>query len=184
MALLQYVKSLSPRFQNETPKAVHPGPPVAPSPSSFLGNTTVRQQSPNRTSSRMRPARMFRPRTDLRARERQHEDRLRARPLDEVVDEVEESAVRPVEVFEEDRGVRVRVTDSGTGLPASAAPGLFRPFAFTGSAHGRDGFGLSLATAHALATALGGELRLVESGEGQGASLEVRLPLARPRVVA
>lgn len=35
MALLQYVKSFSPRFQNETPKAVHPGAPVAPSPSSI-----------------------------------------------------------------------------------------------------------------------------------------------------
>jgi mono/diheme cytochrome c family protein len=41
MALLQYVKSLSPRFQNETPKAVHPGPPVAPSPSSIAAGKKV-----------------------------------------------------------------------------------------------------------------------------------------------
>ncbi|HET8730169.1 MAG TPA: hybrid sensor histidine kinase/response regulator [Moraxellaceae bacterium] len=98
--------------------------------------------------------------------------------------EAGDSAQVTIDVFAEDRGVRVRVTDSGNGLAEKAATGLFRPFAFTGSAHGRDGFGLSLATAHALATALGGELRLVESCAGQGACLEVRLPLARPRVVA
>jgi mono/diheme cytochrome c family protein len=41
MALLQYVKSLSPRFQNETPKAVHPGAPVAASPSSIASGRKV-----------------------------------------------------------------------------------------------------------------------------------------------
>lgn len=86
-----------------------------------------------------------------------------------------------VEVREEERGVRIVVADSGPGLPASALPGLFRPFAFAGSAHGRDGYGLSLATAHALATALGGELRLLEPGAGGGVRLELRLPLTLPR---
>ncbi|HEX4869898.1 MAG TPA: hybrid sensor histidine kinase/response regulator [Moraxellaceae bacterium] len=86
-----------------------------------------------------------------------------------------------VTVREEERGLRMVVADSGPGLPARALPGLFRPFAFTGSAHGHDGFGLSLATAHALATALGGELRLLEAGEGRGARLELRLPLTLPR---
>ena len=78
----------------------------------------------------------------------------------------------------EARGVRVTVTDTGEGLPTAAREELFRPFSFTGAAHGRDGFGLSLATAHALATALGGQLQAADTGAGQGARLELRLPLA------
>ena len=75
------------------------------------------------------------------------------------------------------RDVRVTVADSGDGLAPAAREGLFRPFSFTGSAHGQDGFGLSLATAHALATALGGDLQAAPAAAGQGARLELRLPL-------
>lgn len=87
-----------------------------------------------------------------------------------------------VDVQVEGRGVRVGIQDSGEGLTAAARDGLFRPFAFMGAAHGSEGFGLSLATAHALATALGGDLRAVaDAASGQGARLELRLPLALPR---
>lgn len=41
LALLGYLKSLSPRFQNETPKAVHPGAPAAPSPSSIASGRKI-----------------------------------------------------------------------------------------------------------------------------------------------
>lgn len=80
----------------------------------------------------------------------------------------------------EGRGLRVGVEDSGEGLAAGSQAGLFRPFSFMGSAHGRDGFGLSLATAHALAQALGGDLRVVAPGPGAGTRLELRLPLTLP----
>jgi signal transduction histidine kinase len=82
-----------------------------------------------------------------------------------------------VTVAEDGRSVRVGVADSGDGLAPAVVEGLFRPFSFTGSAHGRDGFGLSLATAHALATALGGDLQAAGGAAGQGARLELRLPL-------
>jgi signal transduction histidine kinase len=82
-----------------------------------------------------------------------------------------------VTVLAEGRDVRVTVADSGDGLAPAALEGLFRPFSFTGSAHGQDGFGLSLATAHALATALGGDLQAAPARAGQGVRLELRLPL-------
>lgn len=83
-----------------------------------------------------------------------------------------------IAVQPEDRGVRVTVMDTGNGLTPAAREELFHPFSFTGAAHGRDGFGLSLATAHALATALGGQLQAADAG--QGTRLELRLPLTLP----
>ncbi len=80
----------------------------------------------------------------------------------------------------EARGLKVTITDSGEGLENTKRTGLFRPFLFAGSAHGHDGFGLSLATAHALATALGGELAALAPEPARGTSLALRLPLALP----
>lgn len=85
-----------------------------------------------------------------------------------------------LDLRQEGRGLRLGVENSGEGLAPGAQSELFRPFSFTGSAHGRDGFGLSLATAHALAHALGGDLRVVEPGPGAGTRLELRLPLTLP----
>lgn len=85
-----------------------------------------------------------------------------------------------ITVRPEGRGIQVTVTDSGDGLPAAAREELFRPFSFSGAAHGRDGFGLSLATAHALATALGGQLQAADAGIEPGTRLVLSLPLTLP----
>ena len=42
------------------------------------------------------------PLEQLRARQREHEDRMAPRPLEEVLDEVEQTRVRPVKVFEQE----------------------------------------------------------------------------------
>ena len=51
------------------------------------------------------------PSCELRPREAEHEDRLRPRPLDEVLDEVEEAGIGPLEILEDqNRGLIVGET--------------------------------------------------------------------------
>lgn len=57
-------------------------------------------------------------------------------------------------------GVDIAITDTGPGLPAKTIEHLFKPFHGSTS---REGTGLGLAIAHELATANGGNLRLVSS---------------------
>ena len=71
------------------------------------------------------------------------------------------------------RLVEIRVRDTGPGLPARARERLFQ--AFAGSTR-RDGTGLGLSIARELARAHGGDVDLVESGEG-GTVFAVRLPV-------
>ena len=70
--------------------------------------------------------------------------------------------------------VRIRIEDTGPGLPEKARARLFQPFAGAG----RDGgSGLGLAIARDLARANGGDLRLAYSGP-EGAIFELELPAA------
>lgn len=86
-----------------------------------------------------------------------------------------------VSVVRHNQDFTVEVSNSGAGLDDEALGKLFQPFFFCGSAHGSEGFGLSLATARALAIALGGD---IEARSGQtsqpGLSLLLRLPLVMP----
>jgi len=66
----------------------------------------------------------------------------------------------------------VRLADDGPGLPEHARAHIFQPF--SGSAR-RGGTGLGLAIARELAQGHGGDLVLVETGEG-GTVFELRLP--------
>jgi len=66
----------------------------------------------------------------------------------------------------------VHLADDGPGLPQRARANLFAPFA--GSTR-RGGTGLGLAIARELAQGHGGDLALVETGEG-GSVFELRLP--------
>lgn len=84
-----------------------------------------------------------------------------------------------VGVRQEDRSVAISVTNSGENPGEEALASLFRPFFFCGAAHGAEGYGLSLATAHALASALGGRLE-ASLPAAPGLCLTLTLPLALP----
>lgn len=72
--------------------------------------------------------------------------------------------------------IRLDVADNGRGLAPEAQDRILQPFANMGSAHSEQGFGLSLATARALAQALGGELSAQGRSDAPGARLVLNLP--------
>ncbi len=74
----------------------------------------------------------------------------------------------------------IAVTDTGTGIPPDHVERVLDPFFSTKA----EGTGLGLSIARQIATAHGGSLRL-ESVQGKGTRVEVRLPLAAaPTVIA
>ncbi|MDQ2912711.1 MAG: HAMP domain-containing histidine kinase, partial [Chloroflexota bacterium] len=77
----------------------------------------------------------------------------------------------------DDGAVVVRVRDAGSGLPPGAQTRLFQRF-YRGENAERDGAGLGLAIAQAIAQAHGGSIR-ASNVDGGGAEFAVRLPLAR-----
>jgi len=88
-------------------------------------------------------------------------------------------ALRPevsVQLAQTPGQLQVTVHNSGEGLDEARLAQLFRPFRY-GSEHGEHGFGISLATAHALSQALGGDLLAHSVGEHAGVALVLRLPL-------
>lgn len=86
-----------------------------------------------------------------------------------------------VSVARHDRDFSVEIFNSGEGLDEEALGKLFQPFFFCGSSHSAEGFGLSLATARALAIALGGDIQARSGQSSQpGLSLLLRLPLVMP----
>ena len=70
----------------------------------------------------------------------------------------------------------VHVRDAGSGLPGGAQTRLFRRF-YRGENAQRDGAGLGLAIAQAIAQAHGGSIR-ASNVDGGGAEFAVRLPIA------
>jgi len=72
--------------------------------------------------------------------------------------------------------VALRVIDSGAGIPEEIQPRLFEPF-FTTKAQG-EGTGLGLAVVEGILREHGGEV-WIESAEGVGTTVHIRLPLAR-----
>ena len=72
--------------------------------------------------------------------------------------------------------VLVRVRDAGSGLPQGAQTRLFQRF-YRGDNAQRDGAGLGLAIAQAIAQAHGGSIR-ASNVDGGGAEFAVRLPVA------
>jgi PAS domain S-box-containing protein len=76
------------------------------------------------------------------------------------------------------RYVRVRVSDTGTGMPPEVIERAFEPF-YTTKPKG-SGTGLGLATVYGIATAAGGDVRLY-SENGIGTTITVLLPAADAR---
>lgn len=72
----------------------------------------------------------------------------------------------------------VRVRDEGSGLPQGAETRLFRRF-YRGENAQRDGAGLGLAIAQAIAVAHGGTITARNVDDGRGAEFTVRLPARR-----
>ncbi len=73
------------------------------------------------------------------------------------------------------RRARIRVTDSGRGIPAPLLPHVFDSFR-RGDENG--GLGLGLAVARDLVTMHGGTLEAASDGPDRGATFTVRLPLS------
>ncbi|HLY39258.1 MAG TPA: GAF domain-containing sensor histidine kinase [Candidatus Binatia bacterium] len=78
------------------------------------------------------------------------------------------------------RGARIRVTDTGEGIPADLLPHVFERFrqADSTSTRSHGGLGLGLTIVRELVRLHGGEVRAESGGPGRGATFVVELPLA------
>ena len=96
--------------------------------------------------------------------------------LRNALDAVEDAPVREVTVTldRHDGWARVRIADSGPGIPGEVAAHLFEPF-FTTKPSGK-GLGLGLAISSSIVQAMNGQLS-AGNRPGGGAEFEVRLPL-------
>ena len=97
--------------------------------------------------------------------------------LDNAVKHSPRGATVQVRANRDDGAVVIRVRDAGSGLPQGAQTRLFQRF-YRGDNAQRDGAGLGLAIAQAIAQAHGGSIR-ASNVEGGGAEFAVRLPLVR-----
>ena len=80
--------------------------------------------------------------------------------------------------------VRIRVTDTGIGIPPDRLEAIFEPFVQVagGAAGSRQGWGLGLAISRDLARAMGGDLA-VASAIAVGSEFTLTLPRGRPEVI-
>jgi signal transduction histidine kinase len=72
--------------------------------------------------------------------------------------------------------VVIRISDTGSGIPADIMPKLFEPFVTHGKSHGT---GLGMAIAKSVIDAHGGKIA-VASVQGNGTTVDVRLPVGVP----
>jgi two-component system cell cycle sensor histidine kinase/response regulator CckA len=89
------------------------------------------------------------------------------------IDNVENTA--PAEGFRGGAAVRIRVSDTGAGIPASILPRIFQPF-FTTKESGK-GTGLGLATCYGIVRQAHGAIS-VESTVGVGTTFTILIPKA------
>lgn len=77
----------------------------------------------------------------------------------------------------------LRIRDHGIGIPAADLPHLFQPFHRAANAATIDGAGLGLAGVRGIVEQHGGRVA-IDSAEGQGTTVTVRLPLTEPSPTA
>ncbi|MCS3676259.1 signal transduction histidine kinase [Salinibacter ruber] len=106
--------------------------------------------------------------------------------LDLVVDHLLDNALKytpregrvKVQVAQEKTDVVLRVSDSGIGFDTEAADRIFERFYRTGPAEQQaEGGGLGLPIVKAIAESYGGTVTAWSSGQGEGSTFEVRVPL-------
>jgi signal transduction histidine kinase len=85
----------------------------------------------------------------------------------------------------DDGVVRIRVRDTGIGIPADRLPQIFDPFVQIDRRHvsAHEGTGLGLAISRDLARGMGGELT-AESAQGEGSTFTLVLPAGAPEPAA
>jgi len=84
-----------------------------------------------------------------------------------------------LQLVQEHKEIVLRVSDTGTGMPAEAANRLFEPFFTTKTGTSRDDhIGLGLAVVHGLVRQLGGTADLT-SKPSDGTTCTIRLPMPR-----
>ncbi len=71
----------------------------------------------------------------------------------------------------------IKISDTGSGIPADILPYIFEPF-FTTKQEGK-GTGLGLGLAYGIVEDHGGSIK-VNSTPGQGATFTIELPLVKP----
>ena len=110
-------------------------------------------------------------------------DQLLGNLLDNAVKYSDPGGTIELAVERDGAEVRVRVTDTGIGIPAGALPTLFEPFtqAVGPERVGRGGLGLGLALVRSLAALHGGTIEAASDGEGRGSEFTLRLPSAPQR---
>jgi C4-dicarboxylate-specific signal transduction histidine kinase len=82
-----------------------------------------------------------------------------------------------IEIVPEEAAVRVRVTDTGPGIPEDHIGRLFEPFFTTKS----TGIGMGLQICRSAVDAMGGQLTVANQAGG-GASFSFDLPRAREEI--
>ena len=80
---------------------------------------------------------------------------------------------------EPDDGVRIEVTDTGTGIASEDIDRIFERFYRGSGSLQHEGFGLGLSIARRMVDVMGGEIG-VESAAGEGSTFWVRLRAAQP----
>lgn len=81
------------------------------------------------------------------------------------------------ETGENEKGVYVTISDTGTGMDEETKARVFQPF-FTTKGF-EQGKGLGMSTSYAIIKEHGGELYVKESALGKGTSIEIRLPYSK-----
>ena len=81
------------------------------------------------------------------------------------------------ETGENEKGVYVTISDTGTGMDEGTKARVFQPF-FTTKGF-EQGKGLGMSTSYAIIKEHGGELYVKESALGKGTSIEIRLPYSK-----
>ena len=77
--------------------------------------------------------------------------------------------------------MRIRITDTGPGIPKSKHAGLFEPFNRLGREAGEiEGTGIGLTITKQIIELLGGDIG-IESEAGTGASFWIDLPIVQNR---